>query len=286
MHVSATVAGVRRRIATLRNNARRIAFVPTMGNLHQGHLSLIDTARRENVDAIVVSIFVNPLQFGPREDFASYPRTFVNDRRALDDAGVDILFTPAVGEIYPEDRGKSTRIEVPELSDILCGEFRPGHFSGVATVITRLFNIVQPDVAVFGEKDFQQLAVIRRLICDLRLAVEIIGSPTIREVDGLAMSSRNRYLTQSERHRAPELYRTLTDAGHQLKKESDATITEIETRSMNRLRSAGFRPDYFSVRDAVTLGEPTPDCTEFRILAAAWLSNARLIDNIGVSRPA
>lgn len=285
MHISATVAGVRRRIATLRNNASRIAFVPTMGNLHQGHLSLIDTARRENVDAIVVSIFVNPLQFGPQEDFASYPRTFVNDRSALDDVGVDLLFMPDVGEIYPGDRGKSTRIEVPELSDILCGEFRPGHFSGVATVITRLFNIVQPDVAVFGEKDFQQLAVIRRLIRDLRLAVEIISSPTIREVDGLAMSSRNRYLTESERHRAPELYRTLTDAGHQLQK-NDTTITEIETSSMHRLRSAGFKPDYFSVRDAGTLGEPTPDCTEFRILVAAWLSNARLIDNIGVSRPA
>ena len=283
MHAADTVADLRAQLSELRTRCPRIAFVPTMGNLHQGHLSLIAKARDAGADAIVVSIFVNPLQFGPKEDFATYPRTIEDDRRELDSLNVDVVFIPGVDEMYPGGQASATHVEVPQLSQILCGRFRPGHFTGVATVVRKLFNMVQPDLAVFGEKDYQQLVVIRRMTRDFCLPVEIIGSPTIREPDGVAMSSRNRYLSAEERGIAPTLFRLLQTTADKIR--SGATdLSALEYEAMTQLQTAGFRPDYFAVRDAETLEQPTSDTAELRILAAAWLGKARLIDNVGVAR--
>ena len=229
-----------------------------MGNLHEGHLSLIDTARRHGADAVVVSIFVNPLQFGPKEDYATYPRTPEEDHAALAAKGVALVFAPSVAEMYPGGQGESTRVEVPGLSTILCGQFRPGHFVGVATVVTKLFNMVQPDLAVFGEKDYQQVVVIRRMTRDLCLPLEIVASATVREDDGLAMSSRNRFLSAEERARAPELHRALRE-GAAAVESGELPFAAIEERGMARLEAAGFRPEYFAVRDALTLAEPAPE---------------------------
>ena len=212
MRIVETVADLRGCVAALRKRGERVGLVPTMGNLHQGHLSLIDTARRHGAAAVVVSSFVNPLQFGPREDYDAYPRTPEEDREALAGKGVALVFAPTVETMYPGGQAATTRVEVPGLSTILCGQFRPGHFVGVATVVTKLLNMAQPDLAVFGEKDYQQLVVIRRMADDLCLPVEIVGSPTVREGDGLAMSSRNRFLSAEERTRAPELYQALGEA--------------------------------------------------------------------------
>ena len=215
MEIVTTIAAVRERVAAWRGRGERVAFVPTMGNLHAGHISLIELARRHG-ERFVASIFVNPLQFGPNEDFNHYPRTPDRDARMLEEAGCDLMFQPDVGEMYPSSPQIATRVEVPGLSDILCGEFRPGHFAGVATVVAKLFSIVQPDVAVFGEKDFQQLTVIRRMAADLCLPVEIVGAPTMREADGLAMSSRNQYLTDEERRIAPRIHAQLQRFGQRL----------------------------------------------------------------------
>ncbi len=199
---------LRAQIAAWRSQGERTAFVPTMGNLHAGHLDLVRRAR-QLAPRVIVSIFVNPLQFGPTEDLAAYPRTLAADTRLLAQAQADLLFAPSVGEIYPQGQQGQCRVEVPGISEMLCGASRPGHFVGVATVVCKLFNMVQPDVAVFGEKDFQQLLVIRRMVADLCMPVEIVGAPTVREADGLAMSSRNGYLTTQERARAPQLFATL-----------------------------------------------------------------------------
>src|ERR1041384_7571478 len=206
-----TIADVRQHVARWHEQKLRVVFVPTMGNLHDGHVSLIEAARKRG-DKFVASIFVNPMQFGPNEDFAHYPRTPTQDSTMLEAAGCDLMFMPDVGEIYPNGSDKATRIEVPGISNILCGEFRPGHFEGVATVVAKLFNIVDADVAIFGEKDFQQLTVIRRMVADLCLRVQIVGAPTVREADGLAMSSRNQYLDSAQRALAPTIYRQLTQA--------------------------------------------------------------------------
>src|ERR1700757_3404961 len=215
METATTIAAVRERVHGWRREGRRVAFVPTMGNLHLGHVSLIETARRHG-ERFVASIFVNPMQFGPNEDFAHYPRTPRADEQMLASAGCDLMFMPEVSEIYPHGSERATRVEVPGLSRILEGEFRPGHMEGVSTVVAKLFHIVEPDVAVFGEKDFQQLTVIRRMVAELCMPVKIVGAPTVRDGDGLALSSRNQYLTAAERKVAPVIYATLEAAAVRL----------------------------------------------------------------------
>ncbi|MFZ1904465.1 MAG: pantoate--beta-alanine ligase [Steroidobacteraceae bacterium] len=279
-----TISAVRERVRAWHKAGARIAFVPTMGNLHAGHVSLIEAARRHG-QRFVASIFVNPMQFGPNEDFAHYPRTPREDERMLAAAGCDLMFMPDVNEIYPHGSERGARIEVPGLSRILEGEFRPGHFEGVSTVVAKLFNIVEPDVAVFGEKDFQQLAVIRRMVADLCLPVEIVSAPTVRDADGLAMSSRNQYLTAAERRMAPQIHATLQAAAQRLHS-GDSEFTSIERSGFKSLEDAGFRPDYFAVRRAVDLGPPSAQARELVVLTAARLSRARLIDNVQVTRPA
>jgi pantoate--beta-alanine ligase len=276
-----TIADVRAHVARWREAKQRVVFVPTMGNLHAGHLSLIEAARKVG-DRFVASIFVNPMQFGPNEDFAHYPRTPTQDSQMLQDAGCDLMFMPDVGEIYPNGADQATRVEVPGISDILCGEFRPGHFEGVATVVAKLFHIVDPDVAIFGEKDFQQLTVIRRMVADLCLRVQIVGAPTVREADGLAMSSRNQYLSAEERALAPAIYRQLTQAVAALKS-GVRDFASIESAGRAALDGAGFRTDYFSVRDARSLAPARPDTRHFVVLTAARLGKARLIDNVQFS---
>ncbi len=267
-----------------RREGLHVAFVPTMGNLHYGHLTLVEAAR-ERGDRVVVSIFVNPTQFGPTEDFLTYPSTPEADFAKLEEMGVDLLFAPSVEEMYPGEHCHHARtvIQVPEISDMLCGEYRPGHFTGVATVVNKLFNIVQPDVAVFGTKDFQQLAVIRRMVWELSMPVEIVGAPIAREADGLAMSSRNVYLGEADRRSAPELYRSLCAARDALL--GGGAIAAIEGAGVQHLAEHGFRPDYFSVRRADDLQPPGADDRELVILAAAWLGKARLIDNLTIILP-
>lgn len=271
------MAELRRRVRGWRREGGRVAFVPTMGNLHRGHLTLVREARTL-ADITVVSIFVNPLQFGPEEDFPAYPRTLERDRELLAAEGADLLFAPTVEAVYPRGQAEQTRVEVPGLSDILCGVSRPGHFTGVATVVCKLFNMVQPDVAVFGEKDFQQLLVIRRMTDDLSLPVEVRGVETVREPDGLALSSRNGYLTAAERARAPALYKTLCRARDHLEQGRAADAVEAEGR--RELASARLAPDYFSVRRAEDLAAPAPADRDLVVLAAAYLGRARLIDNL------
>jgi pantoate--beta-alanine ligase len=274
------IARLRAQVAHWRAAGDRIGFVPTMGNLHEGHLELVRRARGA-AQRVVVSVFVNPMQFGPGEDFNSYPRTLEQDRAKLAREGVDLLFAPGSEAIYPHGSGETTRIEVPQVSRGLCADFRPGHFTGVATVVARLFNLVQPDVAVFGEKDFQQLAVIRRMVEDLGWPVEIAALPTVREPDGLAMSSRNQYLTARERQRAPLLYRTLCEVAARLRS-GESCFTELESGAAQTLRSSGFEPDYVAIRNALTLEVPAGTGTPQVVLAAARLGKARLIDNVRV----
>ncbi|MGH8301974.1 MAG: pantoate--beta-alanine ligase, partial [Steroidobacteraceae bacterium] len=226
MDTVTTIAAVREHVRRWRSEGRRIAFVPTMGNLHAGHVSLIEMARRHG-DCFISSIFVNPMQFGPNEDFAPYPRTPAQDARMLTEAGCDLMFMPDVVEIYPNGSEHATRVDVPGLSSILDGEFRPGHFEGVATVVAKLFHIVEPDTAVFGEKDFQQLTVIRRMAADLCMPISIIAAPTVREPDGLAMSSRNQYLTDDERRQAPLIHQLLSAAVERLRS-GNRDFTAIE----------------------------------------------------------
>jgi pantoate--beta-alanine ligase len=265
-------------VSAWRRNGERIAFVPTMGNLHAGHGSLVGRAS-ELADRVIVSIFVNPLQFGPNEDFAAYPRTPQEDRRVLESLAVDLLFAPEVADIYPRGQESTARVHVPVVEDILCGAFRPGHFMGVATVVTKLLNIVQPDVAVFGEKDYQQLLIIRRATLDLCMPVEIVGVPTTREPDGLAMSSRNRYLSAEERAIAPAIYGELERARRAI--ESGASdFAELARQGEQALRQVGFRPDYFEIRDASTLDAPSAQSRELVVLTAARIGRARLIDNV------
>ncbi len=274
-----TIAELRRQLGVWRRDGARIALVPTMGNLHEGHLRLVDVGRAR-ADRVVVSVFVNPFQFGPGEDYDRYPRTLEQDRARLTDRGADLLFAPAVAEIYPRPLAESTYVEVPGITETLCGASRPGHFRGVATVVAKLFNLVRPDVAVFGEKDYQQLQVIRRLTADLNFPVEIVGVPVVRESDGLAMSSRNGYLTPEERARAPALYRTLCEARDAIAA-GETDFAALCRRQRERLCRAGFRPDYFEIRRA-DLGEAAPGDRPLVILAAAWLGRTRLIDNLRV----
>jgi pantoate--beta-alanine ligase len=282
MDTVTTVAAVREHVRRWRNEGRRVAFVPTMGNLHAGHVSLIEAARRHG-DRFVASIFVNPMQFGPNEDYAQYPRTPTQDASMLAEAGCNLMFMPDVAEIYPSGAERATRVDVPNLSRILDGEFRPGHFEGVSTIVATLFHIVEPDVAVFGEKDFQQLTIIRRMVTDLCLAVEIVGAPTVRDTDGLAMSSRNQYLAPAERQVAPAIYQTLQAAAKRLQA-GDTEFSSIERTGVAALEKAGMKPDYFSIRRAQDLGAPAPDTRHLVVLTAARLGKARLIDNIQIRK--
>jgi len=274
------VMDLRRQVAAWRRSGKRIALVPTMGNLHAGHLALAREAI-DLADRTLVSIFVNPLQFGPNEDFGAYPRTLERDRELLEAEGTDLLFSPPVGAVYPRGQEAQTRVEVPGLSDILCGATRPGHFTGVATIVCKLFNMAQPDIAIFGEKDFQQLLVIRRMTEDLCLPIEVRSLATVREPDGLAMSSRNGYLTREERARAPALYQALCRAGDRLL--AGVVTGEVERKGAEELAANGLKPDYFSVRRASNLQPAEPQDRDLVVLAAAYLGKARLIDNLRVS---
>ncbi|MEO6079166.1 MAG: pantoate--beta-alanine ligase [Steroidobacteraceae bacterium] len=254
-----------------------IGLVPTMGSLHEGHMSLLEAAR-QRADRVIASVFVNPLQFGPGEDFERYPRTPEDDQRLLANAGCDLLFMPAVAEIYPAGPS-ATLVTVKSLSVVLCGAVRPGHFDGVATVVAKLFGIVQPDFAVFGEKDYQQLAIIRQMTADLDLPVQIVGAPTVRAPDGLALSSRNRYLSEAERAQAPRIHATLQAVASRIVA-GERNFAALAAHGEADLRAAHMQPDYFEIRDAQTLLEPTHKSRELVILTAARLGKARLIDNL------
>jgi len=275
MNTISTIPNLRAQINEWRRQKKTIALVPTMGNLHAGHLSLVEQAV---ADRVVVSIFVNPLQFGVGEDYQTYPRTFEADCEKLEKVSTHLLFTPSVTELYPA--GMSSYVTVPKLSNILCGASRPDHFKGVATVVNILLNIVQPDKALFGEKDYQQLMIIKRMVADLFMPIEIIGVPIVREADGLAMSSRNQYLNAEQRAIAPCLWKTID----KMRLESgERNYTSLEKNAMQALAELGFKPDYVAVRQAQTLELPTAADKDLVILAAAWLGKARLIDNKIVS---
>ncbi|MFY8134139.1 MAG: pantoate--beta-alanine ligase [Aquimonas sp.] len=273
-----SVEALRARVTDWRRAGLRVGFVPTMGNLHRGHLALIAQAR-EQADRVVCSIFVNPTQFGPNEDYARYPRTLEADATALDAAGCDLLFLPSVEAMYPLGVERTVRVEVPELSDVLCGAFRPGHFAGVATVVARLLNQVQADVAVFGRKDFQQLAVIRHLAADLAFPTRIEAGETVREADGLAMSSRNQYLQPDERRRAAVLYATLCEARERLR--AGEAVAAIEAWGTDALAGEGFKVDYLALRRPAQLAAPAVwGKGDWVALVAARLGSTRLIDNL------
>lgn len=265
-------------LRSARESRQTIAFVPTMGNLHEGHLALVRKAR-ELCEVVVVSIFVNPLQFGADEDLAAYPRTLAADKEKLFSEGTQILFAPQATEMYPDGMQDHTQVSVPLLSDTLCGSSRPGHFDGVTTVVAKLFNLVQPDVAVFGEKDFQQLSIIRKMATDLCMPIEIVGVATARAEDGLALSSRNGYLSPEQRRIAPTMHETLNSCREAIACGFD-NFLELESHARMKLLQAGFEPDYFAVRDAATLSTVNENTEEIAILAAARLGNTRLIDNV------
>ncbi len=272
-----TVKDLRRQIGKWRDSSRQIALVPTMGALHEGHLSLVKLAAKK-ADRVVVSIFVNPTQFAPTEDLARYPRDESGDLAKLDGSGAALVWSPTVSEMYPE--GFSTAVQPGSAAEPLEGEFRPHHFGGVATVCCKLFSQVTPDFAVFGEKDYQQLAVLRQMVRDLNLPLTLVGAPTKREKDGLAMSSRNRYLSETERAIAPSLHATITELASRVGEGAD--IAESIRRAKARLKTAGFKKiDYVDVRDAETLAEPQKG-RPLRVLAAAYLGKTRLIDNVPV----
>ncbi len=280
MQTFAEISEAREFIQQARRDGRRIGFVPTMGNLHDGHLTLVKKAQ-ELADIVVVSIFVNPLQFDRADDLDNYPRTLEADLNKLTEAGVDAVFAPQVETMYPEQPESHTLVDVPVLSTILEGNARPGHFRGVTTVVTKLLNIIQPDLACFGEKDFQQLAIVRKLVSDLALNVEIVGVPTTRELDGLAMSSRNNLLTIDERQRAPVLARTMrwmSSAIRGGRRDYDSIIEDAN----DQLRAADLEPDQIFIRDARTLQDIDNNTQQIVILMSAFLGQVRLIDNLVV----
>lgn len=283
MQTITRIAELRATVTRWRLARESIAFVPTMGNLHMGHASLMSAAHLHG-RRVISSIFVNPMQFGPSEDFSAYPRTPDDDSNLLGEYGVDALFHPTVDEMYPSGSVGSTVVDVPGLTDILCGVFRPGHFQGVATVVVKLLCLVQPDVAIFGEKDFQQLTVIRRVVEDLNLPVKIVGAPTVRADDGLALSSRNRYLSVTERAAAPAMYRALDKARRRLEA-GDMDYAGMQATGLDELAQAGFRPEYFEVRTVDRLAVPTANDVHVVVLAAGRIGRARLIDNIQCAAP-
>lgn len=275
-----TIAELRQHVRVARHAGKRIGFVPTMGNLHDGHISLIDRARSDS-DFVVSSIFVNPLQFNDASDLDRYPRTLPQDQERLTAAQCDLLFAPNVNEMYPKGQDAQSIVHVPVVSEGLCGGSRPGHFDGVSTVVTKLFNQVLPDVAFFGEKDFQQVAVIRKMVDDLCMPIEIVTVPTARAEDGLALSSRNGYLSDQERQLATGLYQTLNEIADALNA-GDAPNAAIAAAT-ERLNSRGFQTDYLEIRSATDLNEQVSGLSEVVILGAAFLGKARLIDNLVVT---
>ena len=277
MQTYADISALREQIQQYKRDGRKVAFVPTMGNLHEGHLTLVRKAR-ELADVVIVSIFVNPMQFERADDLNSYPRTLEDYYNKLTSENVEIVFTPTPEIMYPHGLDKQTSIEVPGLSTMLEGASRPGHFRGVATVVTKLFNIVKPDVACFGEKDFQQLAVIRQMVADLCMDIEIVGVPTVREMDGLAMSSRNNLLSLNERQRAPVLARTMHWISSALRggrRDYDTIVVDAQ----DQLRAAGLEPDQIFIRDSRTLLPVSEETKQVVILMSAFLGKVRLIDN-------
>lgn len=273
-----TITALRDAITQWSQSGERIVFVPTMGNLHAGHMRLVDVAH-EHGTRVVVSVFVNPLQFSAGSDYETYPRTLAEDAEKLRNQGTDLLFTPSAEELYGAENESLTTVKVDELSNILCGIFRAGHFEGVTTIVAKLFNLVQPDVAVFGEKDFQQLVVIRKMVKDLCFPVQVVGVPTVREAGDLAMSSRNGYLNDEQRQQAGMLYKTLM-AVKQKVETGEQSFAGIEAWAMDALQASGFRPDYISIVEPDALQPGQLQFPHLRVLAAAWLGEARLIDNI------
>lgn len=278
MHTLHTIADLRSALHPYRRQGQTIALVPTMGNLHKGHITLVEQARR-CADIVVASIFVNPLQFGPNEDLDSYPRTLSDDQSKLQAAGCDFLFAPSNAEIYPQGRDQQTLVEVPMLSDLYCGTTRPGHFCGVTTVVCKLFNICQPDIAIFGEKDYQQLRIIRKMVSDLCIPVDIMSVATVRAEDGLALSSRNGYLNPDERAAAPALQRALQQLNQAIG-QGNHDFRQLEQDTETQLSSAGLQPDYIRIVRRSDLLPAQPGDRELVILAAAYLGSTRLIDNI------
>ena len=277
MLIIETLPLLRQQIRRLRMEGKRVALVPTMGNLHDGHMKLVDEAKAR-ADVVVVSIFVNPMQFDRPEDLVRYPRTLQEDCEKLNKRKVDLVFAPSVKEIYPNGTETHTYVDVPGLSTMLEGASRPGHFRGVSTIVSKLFNLVQPDIACFGEKDFQQLALIRKMVADMGFDIEIVGVPIMRAKDGLALSSRNGYLTAEQRKIAPGLYKVLSSIADKLQageRHLDNTIA-IAGQELNE---KGFRADDIQIRDADTLLEVSETSKRAVILVAAWLGDARLIDN-------
>jgi pantoate--beta-alanine ligase len=282
MNTVKAVRDLRAAVARARSEGKRIALVPTMGNLHSGHIALV-TKAAQRADFVVASIFVNPLQFGPNEDLASYPRTLAADQEKLLQAGCHLLFTPSVEEMYPHGMADQTIVRVPVVSEGLCGGSRPGHFDGVSTVVSKLFNMVQPDIAVFGQKDFQQLAVVSALVRDLNMPIQIIGEPTVRAADGLALSSRNGYLNETQRASAPALYRVINVIADAIRS-GDNNFEQLLINGKRDLEAAGFRPDYLEIRHAVTLRPAMAEDRNLVILGAAYLGTTRLIDNLHLNR--
>lgn len=277
MKTETTITGLRGALRAARKNGKSIAFVPTMGNLHEGHLTLVKAAKRR-ADVVVASIFVNPTQFGANEDFDKYPRTLAADRALLADADCDLLFAPDAREMYPDGRSQFTTVNVSGITDVLCGASRPGHFTGVATVVSKLFNIVQPDMALFGEKDYQQLAVIRCLVRELCFPVDVIGVPTVRAEDGLALSSRNGFLSEAERQQAPLLYQTLCNLRSAIEG-GQRDYRMLGEAARGHLAKCGFVPDYLEIRRQ-DLQAAGPEDKALVILVAAKLGSTRLIDNL------
>ncbi|HBI9439079.1 TPA: pantoate--beta-alanine ligase [Escherichia coli] len=277
MLIIETLPLLRQQIRRLRMEGKRVALVPTMGNLHDGHMKLVDEAKAR-ADVVVVSIFVNPMQFDRPEDLARYPRTLQEDCEKLNKRKVDLVFAPSVKEIYPNGTETHTYVDVPGLSTMLEGASRPGHFRGVSTIVSKLFNLVQPDIACFGEKDFQQLALIRKMVADMGFDIEIVGVPIMRAKDGLALSSRNGYLTAEQRKIAPGLYKVLSSIADKLQA-GERALDEIIAIAGQELNEKGFRADDIQIRDADTLLEVSENSKRAVILVAAWLGDARLIDN-------
>ena len=277
MLIIETLPLLRQHIRRLREQGQRVALVPTMGNLHDGHMKLVDEAR-DRADVVVVSIFVNPMQFDRADDLARYPRTLQQDCEKLNKRKVDLVFAPAPADIYPQGTDTQTFVDVPGLSTMLEGASRPGHFRGVATIVSKLFNLVQPDIACFGEKDFQQVAVIRKMVADMGYDIDIVGVPTVRAKDGLALSSRNGYLTAAERKIAPGLSKVMNEMGDKLQG-GERDTDEIVAVAVQALHEKGFRADDIQIRDADTLLALSDSSQRAVILMAAWLGQARLIDN-------
>ncbi len=281
MQITSSKEELQEQIREWRHHDEHIALVPTLGNLHAGHISLVEQARR-HAERVVVSVYVNPTQFGEGEDFEDYPRTLERDTRRLKQTGTDVLFVPDDETVYPFGHDCATVVAVPGLTENFCGASRPGHFDGVTTVVARLFALVQPDVAIFGQKDYQPQLVIRYMAEDLGLPIRIISAQTIREDDGLAMSSRNQYLADEERAIAPQLYAALSKIGSALQS-GERDFENLEQLAIKRLEKAGFKIDYVAIRRAQNLAIPDRDCDELVVLAAAQLGDARLIDNVVVT---